>query len=316
MLVVAVLISQFLIISPDRTAVALQSGGDVCQSADEALLLDRINTFRRLSGLPELGASPSLTNAARYHAESMATWNYFLEDYSIRPEGEIGDDTVSWQENIENAGYPDNTHTTRGAIIGAGTNSIAAIYRGLTERPAFRELLLDPRFRAIGIGFGANPESDQGHYWAITLGSLIDASIGPCEGVAVQIPIVAGARTDNSSESSAVYDGDLASAWSTTAETPPNSAYVWLDLGEVRDVGAIEWMFSEAGAADQFAIDVSTDRGAWTQITRKSNGAVNEWRRLEWSGEARYIRFFFANPNQDAVLGNLAEVRVFSPANR
>jgi uncharacterized protein YkwD len=307
----AVLLVQLALSGIARPAVALQSSGASCLSAEETLLLDRINTIRRIERLPELVASPTLSAAARYHAESMATWNYFPDDYTVRPEGDADDDTLTWQENIARAGYPDNTHTTRGAIIGAGTNSVKAIYRSLIERPAFRSLLLDHRFKGIGIGFASNANSDQGTYWAITLGSLIDDTIAPCEGVAVEVPIVGGARTDNSSESSAVYDGDLTTAWRTTSDEPPGVAYVWLDLGEVRQIRSIEWMFSRSGAADEFAIDVSTDRKTWTQIARKGNGAINEWRRLEWSGEARYVRFFFANPNEDDVLGYLAEVRVF-----
>lgn len=309
-LLAAILLTQLVSIGPDQSALALQSPSDRCLSADEALLLDRINTYRRVEGLPPLVASPTLSSAARFHAESMAAWNYFPEDYSVRPEGDAAN-AITWQENIANAGYPDNTHTARGAIIGAGTDSIAAIYRRLTERPAFRQLLLDDRFRAIGIGFATNPQSAMGNYWAITLGSLIDDAIRPCEGVAVTLPIVAGARSDNSTSSSAVYDDDLSTSWQSTATEPPSVAYLWLDLGDVHQISAIEWMFSEPGAADQFAIDVSTDRETWTQITRKSNGAVDEWRRVEWSGEARYVRFFFANPNGDDVLGHLAEVRVY-----
>ena len=70
-------------------------------------------------------------------------------------------------------------------------------------------------------------------------------------------------------------------------------------------------MFSKSGAADRFAIDVSLDRRTWTQVAVKTNGAVNEWRSLTWSGTARYVRFYFANPAGDPVLGYLSEVRVF-----
>lgn len=310
LLLAAVLLAQLAVLGPDQAALALQSPTDRCLSADEALLLDRINTFRRVEGLPPLVASPTLSAAARFHADSMATWNYFPEDYSVRPDGDAAN-AITWQENIANAGYPDNTHTSRGAIVGAGTSSVAAIYRGLTERPAFRQLLLDDRFRAIGIGFATNQESDLGTYWAITLGSLIDDTVAPCEGVSIPLAIVAGVRSDNSSTSNAVFDGDLSTSWQSTAAEPPSVAYLSLDLGEVRTITAIEWLFSEPGAADQFAIDVSTDREGWTQIARKSNGAVGEWRRLEWRGEARYVRFFFANPNGDDVLGHLAEVRIY-----
>jgi hypothetical protein len=42
----------------------------------------------------------------------------------------------------------------------------------------------------------------------------------------------------------------------------------------------------------------------------KSNGSIYEWRSVAWRGTTRYIRFYFANPNDDRVLGYLSEVRV------
>ena len=292
-------------------AAAFQSSADRCLSADEAMLLDRVNTFRALNSLSPLTASPTLTVAARHQSESMATHNYFPDDYSVRFEGPDASETITWQENIANAGYPDNTHTIRAAIIGAGTGSIATIYSTLTELPAYRQILSDPRLHAIGIGFGSSPESDEGSYWTLTFGSLVDGAFKICEGVRRQIPIVEGGRTDNSTSSFAVYDGDLTTSWMTDTKSPPSNAFVWIDLGSAQEIGSIEWLFSEGGAADSFTIDVSLDRETWAQVTRKSNSGVNEWRSVTWSGSAQYVRFFFANPNLDATVGYLAEVRVF-----
>ena len=291
-------------------ARAAQSFPAVCLNADEALLLDRINTYRVLNGLPALSASPTLTTAARHQAESMATFNYFPADYSVQHEGPGQDQTITWQQNIANAGYPDNTHTTRSAIIGAGSDSVAMIYRSLTGLPAYSDVLTDRRFKAVGIGFASNPESDEGSYWVMTFGSLRDAEISPCEGVTVPATIIAGGRSSNSTSSDLAFDGDFGTVWSTKKKANPQDAYVWFDLGSVQDIGAIEWMFSREGAADRFAIDVSLDRETWSQVATKSNGAVNEWRSLSWKGRARYVRFYFSNPNDDSVLGYLSEVRI------
>ena len=38
---------------------------------------------------------------------------------------------------------------------------------------------------------------------------------------------------------------------------------------------------------------------------------ADEWRSVQWHGQARYVRFSFSNPNRDPVIGYLAEVRVF-----
>jgi F5/8 type C domain len=172
-------------------------------------------------------------------------------------------------------------------------------------------VLTDRRFQAVGIGFGINPESDEGAYWVIAFGSLRDAVISPCEGVTVQVAIESGGRTNNSTNSALAYDGDFSTYWATTAKKPPQNAYIWFDLGSIQAIRSIEWMFAQGGGADRFAIDISLDRETWTQITMKSNASVNEWRTVTWKGSARYVRFYFANPNDDAVLGYLAEVRVF-----
>jgi uncharacterized protein YkwD len=290
---------------------ALQSTDARCLSQEEALLLDRINTFREMNGLSRLAASPTLSTAARHHAESMATHNYFPADYSVQFEGPNHDQTITWQQNIANAGYPDNTHTTRSEIIGAGTDSVALIQRSLTGIAAFEAILSDRRFQAVGIGFGTNPNSDEGTYWVITFGSLRDAVISPCEGVTVQAAIERGGRTDNSTGSELAYDGDFSTAWSTETDEPPRRARIWFDLGSIQQISAIEWMMSEPGGADEFTIEVSLDRETWSPIAKKSNGAVNEWRTASWQGRARYIRFDFRNPNGDPVLGYLAEVRIF-----
>lgn len=289
----------------------IQSSSERCLSADEAVLLDRLNTFRKMNGLPVLTASATLTAAARHHAGSMAEHNYFPDDYSLQHEGPDGDQTISWQENIANAGYPDNTHTVRSAIIGAGTESPSEIFRTLIELPAYERVLLDRRFAAVGIGFASNPNSDEGTYWALTFGSLVDTPIKPCEGVAVQVPILGGGRSANSESSTLAYDGEFDTVWSTIGDVAPANAWLWFDLGAEHDISRIEWMMTEAGAADSFAIDVSLDGETWTQVARKGNGALNEWRSISWPGQARFVRFFFSNPNGDPVLGGVSEVRFF-----
>jgi uncharacterized protein YkwD len=310
LLTLAIAVSTLMAPATVWHAPAALAATDQCLSANEALLLDRVNTFRQVNGLAPLIASPTLTAAARHHAGSMATYNYFPADYSVRHEGPDHDQTITWQQNIANAGYPDNTHTTRSAIIGAGTDAVAAIYRSLTDLPAYQRVLTDRRFHAIGIGFGSNPGSDEGSYWAITFGSVSDGQIAPCAGVAIPLPIVGSGRTDNSSDSAVAYDGDYATSWATTSKKAPKNAYIWFDLGSAQEISAIEWMFAKPGAADQFAIDVSLDKKTWTQVSTKSNGAVDEWRSASWAGTARYIRFYFSNPNGDPVLGYLSEVRI------
>ena len=106
LLVVTMMLTGALLVGFADPASANQPAGDRCLSANEALLLDRINTFRMVSGLAPLVASPTLTAAARHHAESMATYNYFPADYSVRHEGENHDQTITWQGTSPTLGIP------------------------------------------------------------------------------------------------------------------------------------------------------------------------------------------------------------------
>jgi uncharacterized protein YkwD len=311
----AVLLSLAILIALAGAAMAASQptlAADMCLTGEEAVLLDRINTWRALNGEPPLVASPALTAAARHHAQSMATHNYFPADYSVRFEGPQRDETITWQENITNAGYPDNSATIRSAIIGAGSSSAPAIIRTLSEQASFAAVLADARFRAIGIGIATNPESDAGVYWTLTFGSVRDGAIDACPGVPLPVAIAASGRSANSALSGVAYDGDLKTVWMTETSTPPRSAHIWFDLGSTQRIRAIEWMFARGGAADHFQIEVSTDNVTWTAVATKSNGAVGAWRSARFSGDARFIRFAFLNPNGDPVLGYLAEVRVLA----
>lgn len=50
----------------------------------------------------------------------------------------------------------------------------------------------------------------------------------------------------------------------------------------------------------------------WTTIATGSNASKsNTWVTLTTSADARYVRFLFTNPNGDAQLGYLSEVRIF-----
>ena len=283
----------------------------VCQSSNEWLLLDRINTWRDLNGLPALAASPTLTSAARHQAESMAQYGYFPDDYSVQFEGPDHNQIITWQQNIANAGYPDNTHTVRAAIIGTGVPSVSAIAKTLINLPAYRSVIADSRYRAIGVGFAIETSDPGTVVWTITLGSLLDNQAETCADVPALLPVASASASKGSMKGALAVDGSLETVWSTSGDTIPADATITLDLGSVLQLSRIEWLFSQGGAADSFLIQVSSDKSNWTDVAVKTNGAVGEWRAQEWTGLARYVRFTFVNPNSDPVLGYLAEIRVF-----
>jgi hypothetical protein len=131
------------------------------------------------------------------------------------------------------------------------------------------------------------------------------------------LPLAGGGGSPDATNPDWVRDGRLNSAWFTTSSREPASAYVYVDLGAVRPVTGVRWVFSRTGWADAVAIGLSSDATAWTNVAEVGNATALAWQELSLSGSARYVRFFFTNPNGDARLGYLAEVEVWgepSPA--
>ena len=297
------------------------NGQAYCADSEELELLVEINEYRTANGLTPLKLSTTLGAAAEHHSESMASFNYFDPSHDLHFEGPNQDETVSWQQNIANFGYPDNTHTSRAENLAAGYERAAETLAQWQSSPSHDEHLLSPKFQAIGIGRAFNPESGYRWYWTVTFGSLVDSQASACvesAGVAgspapgSQLSIMRSGRNGSSTDSSAVYDGDEATIWYTTKARTPSNGYVWIDFGGVRTVSRIEYLFSNSGSADSFEIQISNDKKQWITIASLENPDAGKWLTLEWSGEARYLRFYFNNPNGDPVLGNLAEVRAFA----
>lgn len=292
-----------------------------CADSEEFELFTEINDYRSANGLAPLVLSPSLGAAADHHSESMASFNYFDPSHDLHFEGPNQDETVTWQANIANFGYPDSTHTSRAENLAAGYERAAETIAQWQSSPSHDEHLLSTKFQAIGVGRAFNPESEYHWYWTVTFGSLVDSTASACVETAgaegspapgTQLPIMRSGRNGSSSDSSAVYDGDEATTWYTTKARTPVDGYVWIDFGGVRTISKVEYLFSSSGAADAFQIQVSTEKKEWITIASLGEPPAGKWQTLEWTGDARYVRFYFTNPNGDAVLGNLAEVRVYA----
>ncbi|CAA9544581.1 MAG: hypothetical protein AVDCRST_MAG70-400 [uncultured Thermomicrobiales bacterium] len=127
-----------------------------------------------------------------------------------------------------------------------------------------------------------------------------------------------GGRSPNSASYTYIRDRNLATSWKTNrfASGPPASAFVYTDLGSPKPIGTIRWIFGEYGYADVFRVEVSNDLSTWTRITRRNGKPRGQWieARLSAPVTARYVRFFFENPNRDLYLGGLAEIQVWAPS--
>jgi hypothetical protein len=96
---------------------------------------------------------------------------------------------------------------------------------------------------------------------------------------------------------------------------PPRTGWAVYDLGDTVKLGELRWKFSRTGFADKFAIQSSTDGVHWKTFARASNApAPDTWVSLTSDVQTRYVRFLFSNPNKDANIGYLSEVRFYSAA--
>lgn len=65
--------------------------------------------------------------------------------------------------------------------------------------------------------------------------------------------------------------------------------------------------------ADQFVVQSSPEGVHWTTFAKASNApATNTWVTLTAHVTTRFMRFLFSNPNKDANVGFLSEVRFYA----
>jgi len=279
------------------------SAATYAPDSEECAFLGRINTYRKGKGLGPLALSKTLGAAAEHHSVDMATNDYTSHTLA---------DGTTWEGNIAAHGYP--TSSARAENIAYGKASAADVFTQWKNSSGHNRNMVGAKFNAIGIGRAYGETTHYKWYWTTTFGSVVDDTV-TCAGTSptsVTYGFTGGGRTTGSTSSALACDGDKTTAWQTTTSSAPSSAYVWFDLGATKSVGKIQWLFAKTGSADQFKIQVSTDKSTWTTIATKGNATAGTWQSLAWSGKTRYIRFVFSNPNKDKVLGYLAEVKAMS----
>ena len=124
-------------------------------------------------------------------------------------------------------------------------------------------------------------------------------------------PIAASGQSDNSVASWSLVDGDPSTYWATSTDVPPAEAFAFVDLGAAQPVGRIRWLFAAEGLAEAMQVDVSVDGATWVPLAAPGNAPSGFWQELPVGVEARYVRFFFANPSQLPAVGGLAEIEIW-----
>ena len=117
-------------------------------------------------------------------------------------------------------------------------------------------------------------------------------------------------RSANSTPSTLAWDNWTSTYWETTSSSPPTSARIYFDLGSIKYVSRIRWLFMKAWA-DWCMIEWSNDRSNWTFLADASDPGAKVWDERIVGFKLRYVRFVFKNPNKEAKLGGLSEVQCY-----
>ncbi len=112
------------------------------------------------------------------------------------------------------------------------------------------------------------------------------------------------------SSASRAIDGDQGTSWYTTGGDP-DRAILMLDLGEVRPVTGVKWLYNRSDGIDQQILQVSKDGSNWTQKVVTSARQPYQWEGFAVDQDARYVRLILTNAKNLPVLGYVAEVQVW-----
>src|SRR3989442_6865126 len=143
--------------------------------AAEGDLQAQVNAFRAGRGLSTLAVSDTLTAAAKWMATDMSVQNYFAHT-SL--------DGRTPAQRMADAGYP-ATATWTGEDLAAGYTRAQDGLSGRSASPAHYAVLVNPVYRAIGIGRAYAGASQYGWDWAMDVGGIVDrgAIVAPDSGL-------------------------------------------------------------------------------------------------------------------------------------
>lgn len=290
-----------------------------CIDGEEAALLGLINQHRAQNGLGALQFSGKLSAAANFHSWEMAEYNYF--SHTLR-------NGVTWSQNILNFGYTANTYKAEN--IAAGYETATAVFNAWRNSAGHNANMLSPNYKVIGIGRSFDVDATYDWYWTNTFGGQVLSNDGTASCGTTPSPspspsaspspspspppgnaytIVRSVRTSGSNSSALAYDNRTDTAWITDA-TRPAYAYIYFDLGSTKNVGSVQWMWLTGGLADAWRIEVSTNGSSWTLVANRGNQKAGVFTTQTVGRQARYVRFYFTNPNRDAQVGSVAEVKI------
>ena len=144
----AVLAAAACLLAPAAAAAHQPTSGD-----PERALAHRINHFRIANGKPRVHVSRTLSHSARRYARNLIQWDWFGHASRIQASG-------SWRVLGEVLAFrPGRIRSTRWAM------------RAWKSSPGHRAVLLDGRFRRVGLGRAAGRWGrGRATVWTVQLG--------------------------------------------------------------------------------------------------------------------------------------------------
>ncbi len=125
-------------------------------------IIERVNRFRALHGLPGLVGNDTLDRMAQRHSEDMASRDYF--DHDAPDGGTVGD-------RAQEVGYK---YRTISENLAAGMRRPRRVVDGWIDSPPHREAMLNPNIEEAGVGYAYDPFDDGAvrsvHYWTLNMG--------------------------------------------------------------------------------------------------------------------------------------------------
>ncbi len=121
----------------------------------EADLVRLINDERSRKGLPPVAPEPKLSSAALAHSRIMGKTGCLAFECG----------GVSVDRRIAGNGYRYGESRT---YIGAGYDNAGAALAAMMGRKSGREMVLDPAFRHVGVGYAHAGGAKYRHYWTIS----------------------------------------------------------------------------------------------------------------------------------------------------
>lgn len=151
--------------SPGAALAITNCDADPGIDGAEQQLLGLVNQYRADNGVGPLALSETLSRAASWKAQDMATNDYFAHD-------DVPIDRT-WIERLRDCGYTYNAWLAEN--IAAGNESAEATFEQWRNSPSHNRTMLNGELNAIGIG-RASGSAQYGWYWTTDFGGFVDAA--------------------------------------------------------------------------------------------------------------------------------------------